>query len=54
MALKPNIGPTWRVLYAVFGVAIIIVPFAAAMDVAYRVALPVAGGILLATGLSGW
>ncbi len=35
-------------------VVLVAVPFAASMEVAYRVALPIAGGILLATGLSGW
>ncbi len=54
MPIKPNIGPTWRALYVVLGVVLIAVPFAASMEVAYRVALPIAGGILLATGLSGW
>ncbi len=54
MPIKPNIGPTWRALYVVLGVVLIVVPFAASLEGAMRVALPIAGGLLLVGGLSGW
>ena len=54
MAIKPNIGPTWRALYVVLGVVIIAVPFAASMEGVLRIVLPVLGVASLAAGATGW
>ena len=54
MPIKPNIGPTWRALYVVIGVVLIAVPFAASMEGALRIVLPVLGVALLASGATGW
>ncbi len=55
MPIKPNIGPTWRALYVVLGVALIAVPFVASMEGAVlRIILPILGVALLASGATGW
>ena len=53
MPIKPNIGPTWRALYVVLGVAVIAIPFVASMEGATRIILPILGVASLASGATG-
>ncbi len=54
MRITPNMTPTWRVLYAVLGLGLIVVPFVAPLAGWMRVVLPIFGVLALVAGGSGW
>lgn len=52
--IKPNLGPTYRVLYAVSGVILICIPFVAGTPGWTRVVVPILGVLSIAGGAVGW
>ncbi len=54
MKITPNLGPTFRIVYAVLGLVLIAASFVLPLETWARVALPVLGGISILTGATGW
>jgi type IV secretory pathway VirB2 component (pilin) len=54
MKLVPNLSKTWRVIYAIVGLALILAPIAFTMSGWERVALPILGVMSIFTGATGW
>ena len=54
MNITPNLGPTYRVLYAVSGVILICIPFVAGTPGWTRVVVPILGVLSIAGGAVGW
>ncbi len=54
MKLLPNLSKTWRVIYAIVGLALILAPVAFTLSGWERVALPVLGVLSIVTGFTGW
>ena len=54
MKLLPNLSRTWRVIYAIVGLALILAPVVYTFSGWERVALPVLGVLSLVTGATGW
>lgn len=52
--ITPNLGTTFRVLYAVSGAILICIPFVAGTPVWTRVVVPILGVLSIASGAVGW
>jgi hypothetical protein len=54
MKLLPNLSRTWRVIYAIVGLALILAPFVFTLPGWERIVLPILGLMSIFTGATGW
>lgn len=54
MKIVSNIGKPMRIGYVVIGLALVVAPFALALDGGERVVLPALGVLSIVTGAVGW
>ncbi len=52
--MTPNLGPTFRVVYALLGAVLIAVPFVAGTPGWTRIVVPILGVLSIATAATGW
>jgi hypothetical protein len=52
--ITPNLGPTYRVLYAVFGAVLVAAPFVAVVPTWVRIVVPILGVLSIASAAVGW
>lgn len=54
MRFQPNIGPAWRVIYVVVGLALVASPFVMGFGGWAVIAAPIVGGLTAVAGGVGW
>lgn len=54
MKMTPNLGPTYRVVYALLGAVLIAIPFVAETPGWTRIVVPILGGLSIASAAVGW